>query len=129
MLLIVDLAVKAARQALISGDWPKMLPSHRGELLYKRADLIEGNKEELARLETLDNGKPVSEALSADLPFAITMYRYYAGWADKIQGETIPIGAPYFTSVTRGVSQWGCAVRLFLGTSPWICKRISWHQL
>lgn len=97
----VDRAVKAARQAFTSGDWPKMSPSRRGELLYKLADLIEENKEELARLETLDNGKPVSESLNADLPFAIAMYRYYAGWADKIQGETIPIGDPYFCYTRR----------------------------
>jgi aldehyde dehydrogenase (NAD+) len=92
----VDRAVEAARKAFTGGDWPKMSPAQRGELLYKLADLIEENAEELARLETLDNGKPLSASLNADLPFAIAMYRYYAGWTDKLQGDTIPLGDPYF---------------------------------
>ncbi len=92
----VDKAVQAARKAFTSGDWPKMSARKRGELLYKLADLIEANKEELARLETLDNGKPLSESLNMDVPFVIACYRYYAGWADKIQGKTIPISGPYF---------------------------------
>lgn len=92
----VDKAVSAARSAFKSGEWPKMSATRRGELLYKLADLMEQNIEELARLETLDNGKPVSDSLNADLPLAIACYRYYAGWADKIQGKTIPINGPYF---------------------------------
>ncbi len=93
----VDKAVEAARNAFNSDDWRKMSARKRGELLYKLADLIEKNKEELARLETLDNGKPLSEALIVfDLPFVIETYRYYAGWADKIQGKTIPISGSYF---------------------------------
>ena len=92
----VDRAVAAARKAFTSGNWSKMSARKRGELLYKLADLIEANKEELARLETLDNGKPLSESLNMDLPFVIACYRYYAGWADKIQGKTIPISGPYF---------------------------------
>ena len=92
----VDKAVEAARNAFNSDDWRKMSARKRGELLYKLADLIEKNKEELARLETLDNGKPLSEALIVfDLPFVIETYRYYAGWADKIQGKTIPISGSY----------------------------------
>ena len=92
----VDKAVEAARNAFNSDDWRKMSARKRGELLYKLADLIEKNKEELARLETLDNGKPLSESLNMDLPFVIETYRYYAGWADKIQGKTIPISGSYF---------------------------------
>jgi len=92
----VDKAVAAARKAFTIGDWPKMSPSQRGELLYKLADLIEQNAEELARLETLDNGKPLHESMSIDLPESIACYRYYAGWADKIQGKTIPINGSYF---------------------------------
>lgn len=92
----VDKAVSAARSAFKSGEWPKMSATRRGELLYKLADLMEQNIEELARLETLDNGKPVNDSLNADLPLAIACYRYYAGWADKIQGKTIPINGPYF---------------------------------
>ena len=92
----VEKAVEAARKAFSSGDWRQISARKRGELLYKLADLIETNKEELARLETLDNGKPLSESLNMDLPFVIETYRYYAGWADKIQGKTIPISGPYF---------------------------------
>ncbi|HEY9667085.1 MAG TPA: aldehyde dehydrogenase family protein [Coleofasciculaceae cyanobacterium] len=92
----VDKAVQAARNAFNKGEWRKMSARHRGELLYKLADLIEQNKEELARLETLDNGKPLTESMTIDLPFVIECYRYYAGWADKIQGKTIPINGPYF---------------------------------
>ena len=92
----VDKAVKAARAAFTSGEWSKMSATQRGELLYKLADLIEQNIEELACLESLDNGKPVNDSLNADLPLAIACYRYYAGWADKIQGKTIPINGPYF---------------------------------
>ncbi|GAB1544650.1 aldehyde dehydrogenase family protein [Scytonema sp. NUACC21] len=91
----VDKAVQAARNAFQSGEWRNMSARHRGELLYKLADLIEENKEELARLESLDNGKPFMEALGTDLRLVVDCYRYYAGWADKIQGKTIPINGSY----------------------------------
>src|SRR5438874_10004655 len=87
----VDLAVKAARKAFEEGPWSKMNASDRGRLLNKLADLIEQHKEELAKLESLDNGKPLRDALAADLPLTIKCYRYYAGWADKIHGKTIPV--------------------------------------
>ena len=92
----VDLAVKAARKAFEEGPWAKMNASERGRLLNKLADLIEKNQEELAALESLDNGKPLRDALAADLPLTIKCYRYYAGWADKIHGKTIPVDGPYF---------------------------------
>ncbi|MGO9242736.1 MAG: aldehyde dehydrogenase family protein [Bryobacteraceae bacterium] len=92
----VDKAVKAARRAFEHGPWRKTSASERGRLLYRLADLIEHNADELARLETLDNGKPVAIARAADLPLTIACYRYYAGWADKIQGKTIPISGDYF---------------------------------
>ena len=91
----VDKAVQAARTAFTSGEWTKISATRRGELLYKLADLIEQNIDELARLETLDNGKPLQDSLS-DLGLVISCYRYYAGWADKVQGKTIPINGPYF---------------------------------
>ncbi len=91
----VDKAVKAARKAFETGAWPKMTASQRGRLMYKLADLIEQHKEELAALETLDNGKPIKDSLNADLPLTIACYRYYAGWADKMHGKTIPINGPY----------------------------------
>src|SRR5579871_4206634 len=92
----VDLAVKAARKAFEGGPWPKMNASERGRLLNKLADLIEANKEELAALESLDNGKPLRDSLAADLPLTIKCYRYYAGWADKIHGKTIPVEGNFF---------------------------------
>jgi aldehyde dehydrogenase (NAD+) len=92
----VDLAVKAARKAFEEGPWRKMDASERGRLLNKLADAIEKNMEELAALETLDNGKPYRDSLAADLPLTIKCFRYYAGWADKIQGKTIPVEGNYF---------------------------------
>jgi aldehyde dehydrogenase (NAD+) len=92
----VDRAVKAARQAFERGPWRKMAASERGRLLNKLADLIEKHADELASLESLDNGKPYRVALAADLPLTIACYRYFAGWADKIQGRTIPVSGNYF---------------------------------
>jgi aldehyde dehydrogenase (NAD+) len=92
----VDKAVRAARRAFEHGPWRKTSASERGRLLYRLADLIEQNADELAQLETLDNGKPVAMARAADLPLTIACYRYYAGWADKIQGKTIPVSGDYF---------------------------------
>ncbi len=92
----VDKAVHAAREAFEKGPWRKMAAAERGKLLYKLADLIEKNADALARLEALDNGKPYQVARTADLPLVIGCYRYYAGWADKIQGKTIPVAGNYF---------------------------------
>jgi aldehyde dehydrogenase (NAD+) len=92
----IDLAVKAARKAFEEGPWSKMNAAERGRLLHRLADLVEKNQEELAALEALDNGKPYRDALTADLPLTIKCYRYYAGWADKIHGKTIPVEGPYF---------------------------------
>ncbi|HVL14610.1 MAG TPA: aldehyde dehydrogenase family protein, partial [Gemmata sp.] len=77
----IDLAVKAARDAFETGPWSRMNASGRGRLLNKLADAIESHKEELAALESLDNGKPIADSLAADLPLTIQCYRYYAGWA------------------------------------------------
>jgi aldehyde dehydrogenase (NAD+) len=92
----VNKAVRAARTAFEGGPWRRMAAAERGRLLNKLADLIERHAEELARLEALDNGKPYAVALAADLPLTIACYRYYAGWADKVQGRTIPISGNYF---------------------------------
>jgi aldehyde dehydrogenase (NAD+) len=91
----VDKAVKAARAAF-EGPWRKMRASERGRLLYRLADLIEANTDELARLETLDNGKPLSIAKAVDVAKTVACYRYFAGWADKVQGKTIPIDGDFF---------------------------------
>ena len=96
----IDLAVKAAREAF-EGPWSRMVPSERGRLLHKLADAVESHKVELAALESLDNGKPVNDSLAADLPLTLQCYRYYAGWADKLYGQTIPIDGPFFTYTRR----------------------------
>jgi aldehyde dehydrogenase (NAD+) len=93
----IDLAVKAARKAFESGPWARMNPSERGGMLLKLADAVEKHRDELAAIESLDNGKPINDSLAADLPLTIACYRYYAGWADKLYGQTIPINGPYFT--------------------------------
>jgi phenylacetaldehyde dehydrogenase len=83
--------VRAARRAFEGGPWRRMTPSERGRALWKLADLIEAHLEEFAQLETLDNGKPISVARAADIPLVIDHFRYYAGWATKVEGETIPV--------------------------------------
>lgn len=92
----VEKAVAAAKQAFKLGSpWRTMDAADRGNLLTKLADKIEENKESLAKLESLDNGKPYSDALNADVALTIACYRYYAGWADKNHGKTIPIRGNY----------------------------------
>ena len=93
----VDKAVAAARKAFDDGPWRKMDARERGAIMYRLADLIEAELEELAALETLDNGKPISDSLAADLPLTIDCLRYYAGFADKIHGQTIPVRGNLFT--------------------------------
>ena len=92
----VDLAAKAARKAFESGPWSTMDARDRGRLMNKLADLIEEEADELAALESLDNGKPIRDAKAADLPLTIDALRYYAGYADKIHGQTIPVRGNYF---------------------------------
>ncbi len=92
----VEKAVKAARAAFEHGAWRKMAASERGRLLNRLADLMEQNADELARLESVDNGKPFAIAKAVDVPASVSCYRYFAGWADKIHGKTIPIDGDYF---------------------------------
>ena len=97
----VELAVKAARAAFHPrSPWRRMSASERGLLIHRLADLIEKHADELAHLESLDNGKPLAVARAADIPLTVACFRYFAGWADKIQGKTIPVAGPYF-SYTR----------------------------
>ncbi len=91
----IDRAVQAARNAFENGPWRKLTVSERGKLIWKLADLIEARTEEFAQLETLDNGKPLTIARAADVPLVIDHFRYYAGMATKIHGETIDISVPY----------------------------------
>jgi aldehyde dehydrogenase (NAD+) len=97
----VDAAVRAARTAFESGPWSKMDARDRGRLMNKLADLMEANLDELAALETLDNGKPIRDARAADLPLSIDCIRYYAGWADKIHGNVLPVRGNYFCYTRR----------------------------
>jgi len=91
----IDRAVKAARQAFDQGPWRKLKPSDRGKLIWKLGELITAHVQELAELESLDNGKPVGVARAADVPLAADMFHYMAGWATKLEGQTIPISVPY----------------------------------
>src|SRR5438477_2643779 len=99
----VDRAVHAARRAFEdrSGTWRKMSASERGRLIWRLADLIEKNIDELAELETLDNGKPIFESRYVDMPMVIDVLRYYAGWATKIHGETVNTFENAFTYTLR----------------------------
>ncbi len=90
----INLAVKAARQAF-EGPWRKMTPSDRGRLIWKLGDLIDAHVEEFAYLDSLDNGKPLTVARAADVPLAAELFRYMAGWATKLEGNTIPLSVPY----------------------------------
>ena len=95
----IDLAVKAARAAF-EGSWKRVTHYQRQQLLLKLADLIERNQEEFAQLETLDNGKPIKESRAVDIPATIEHFRYYAGWATKIHGETLPVSCGNFFTYT-----------------------------
>ena len=99
----VDAAVQAARKAFddASGPWRKMSASERGRLLWKIAELVEQHIDELAELETLDNGKPIFESRYVDMPMVADVFRYYAGWATKLHGETVNINESAFTYTLR----------------------------
>jgi aldehyde dehydrogenase (NAD+) len=96
----VDRAVRAARAAF-EGPWKKLSASDRGKLLWKLAELIDKNADELAELETRDNGKPIFESRKIDLPSVVDNFQYFAGWASKIHGETIPVRGPYLNYTVR----------------------------
>ena len=91
----INRAVQAARRAFEEGPWSRITASERGRLIWKLADLLEQHLEEFATLESLDNGKPLSVARVADIPLAVDLFRYMAGWATKVEGTTIPISVPY----------------------------------
>ena len=95
----VDRAVTDARKAFESGPWHTLTASERGRLIWKLADLLESHLEEFAQLESLDNGKPIGVARAADVPLAVDHFRYMAGWATKVEGNTIPLSVPYTPGV------------------------------
>ena len=90
----VDSAVAAAKRALSSTEWAGILPAARARLLWRIADLIEENGEELARLETTDQGQPFGISSAISIPNAVEHFRYYAGWATKLHGVTVPLSIP-----------------------------------
>jgi phenylacetaldehyde dehydrogenase len=91
----INRAVRAARAAFEDGPWSRMTPSERGRIIWRIGDLILEHVQELAQLESLDNGKPVAVAAAADVPLAADLFHYMAGWATKIEGNTINISVPY----------------------------------
>ncbi|HWF53196.1 MAG TPA: aldehyde dehydrogenase family protein [Solirubrobacteraceae bacterium] len=91
----IDRAVRTARAAFESGPWATMTPSDRGRLLHRIGDLILEHLDELATLETLDNGKPLAIAKGGDVPLAADNFHYMSGWCTKIHGDTIPMSVPY----------------------------------
>jgi len=97
----VDAAVKAARAAFQSKAWRTMAARERSKLLWKIGDLITQNAEELARLESMDNGKPIFESRYIDIPSAAETFYYYAGWCTKLEGETIPVPGNFFNYTLR----------------------------
>ncbi len=97
----INRAVKAARKAFDGGPWPEMTASERGRIIWKLGDLIEQHLEQFAQLESLDNGKPLSVARVADVPLAVDLFRYMAGWATKIEGNTIPLSTKFHAYTRR----------------------------
>ena len=91
----IDRAVRAARRAFEDGPWSRFTPSDRGRIVWRIGDLILEHLEELAQLETLDNGKPLGVARAADVPLAADLFHYMAGWATKIEGNSITLSVPY----------------------------------
>jgi len=91
----INRAVEAARRAFEEGPWSRMTPSERGRIIWRIGDQILAHLDELAQLESLDNGKPFAVARAADVPLAADMFHYMAGWATKIEGNTISISVPY----------------------------------
>ena len=97
----VDLAVAAARKAFDGGPWPRMTAAERGRLVWKLGDLIQQNLDEMARLESLNTGKTMFDSGKVEIPFAAEVFRYYAGWATKLHGETLQLRENAFTFTLR----------------------------
>lgn len=97
----IDLAVTAAQKAFREGAWPKMSAADRGKLLWKVGDLLMQHADEIAKIETLNNGKPIFESRHVDVPAASACFQYYAGWATKIHGDVIPVAGNYFNYTLR----------------------------
>ena len=97
----IDLAVAAAARAFEVGPWPRMLPGDRARILWRLADLIEARAAVFGQLDALDNGKPFAKARDVDVIWSARHFRYFAGWCDKIEGATIPVGTPDRLTYTK----------------------------
>jgi acyl-CoA reductase-like NAD-dependent aldehyde dehydrogenase len=97
----IDAAVRAARKAFDEGPWPRMSPHERGRIVWKLGELIQANLDEMARLESLCTGKTMFDSGKVEIPFAAEVFRYYAGWATKIHGETLQLRDTAFTFTLR----------------------------
>ncbi len=97
----IERAVKAARKAFSEGAWPKLSPADRGRILWKIGDLLDAHVKEIAEIETLDQGKTITESTRVDVPMAADCFRYFAGWTTKIEGETVPVRFPTFNYTLR----------------------------
>jgi phenylacetaldehyde dehydrogenase len=91
----VDKAVRAARRAFETGPWPLLTPAERQQLIWRIADGISARADQFAQLETIDNGKSVAVAKAVDVTWAAEIFYYYAGWATKIEGRTVPVSVPW----------------------------------
>jgi acyl-CoA reductase-like NAD-dependent aldehyde dehydrogenase len=110
----VELAVSAATKAFLDPTWRDMTPAARARLLWRFADAIETHADELARLETTDQGQPLGIAAAVSIPFAAEVFRYYAGWCTKIEGSTAPVSVPESFFYTRREPLGVCAL-----ITPW----------
>src|SRR5438105_2497561 len=97
----VEAAVAAARKAFDSGPWPRMSAAERGRIVWKLGDLIMQNLDEMSRLESLNTGKTLFDSGKVEIPFAAEVFRYYAGWATKVHGETLLLRENAFTLTLR----------------------------
>src|SRR5687768_14953904 len=98
----VDAAVQAARSQLEPGsEWQKMKPRDRAKVMWRLADMLSARAEEIGRIETIDNGKPIFESQFVDIPAAAECLYYFAGWSGKVTGETIPVQDGAFTYTLR----------------------------
>src|SRR5699024_3086765 len=92
----VNLAVMAAKKAVEDGTWSRKSAAESENIMYKQCQIIEENKQELAEIDSLDNGKRIGELLENDIPNARGQFQYFAGWTTKIMGQTIPVSGSYF---------------------------------
>ena len=97
----IDLAVAAARKAFDAGPWPRMSPHERGRIVWRLGDLVQQHLDEMAKLESLCTGKTMFDSAKVEIPFAAEVFRYYAGWATKIHGETLQLRDNAFTFTLR----------------------------